>query len=167
MSPVAGRLARLRRFVPPAALFLGLFVFGMSLFSLGSEASRDSVQTLEPSHLVAANGTAVLVYPVEHYAPGRATVNVDYSFPQAAGDTYFVGCEDAQRLLAGGRPEEPGLAFVGLRENAFEVNPQTVDRLIAFVEERGSRVYCAPSLAFQWEVLGGDPATNRPTVSAV
>src|SRR5688572_21884367 len=100
---MAGRLERLRRFAPPVALFVGLFIFGMSLFSLGSAASRDSVQTLEPSALVVANGTAALVYPVEYYAYGRATVNVSYSFPQAAGDAYFVGCPDAQRLLAGGR----------------------------------------------------------------
>lgn len=163
---MAGRLARLRRFGPPAALFVGLFVFGMSLFSLGSEASRDSVQVLEPSRLVVTNGTAVLVYPVESYSWQRATVNVSYAFPQAAGDAYFVGCQDAQLLLAGARPEQPGLAFEGLRENAFEVNAQTVgDHLIAF--QRTSRAYCAPSLAFLWEAPGGDPAPNRPAVSAV
>ena len=165
---MAGRLARLRRLAPPAALFVGLFIFGMSLFSLGSEASRDQVQTLEPSKLVVTNGTAVLVYPVEDYAWERATVNVSYSFPQAAGDAYFVGCQDTQRLLAGERPEEAGLVFVGLRENAFKVNRQTVgDHLIAFADERGSRVYCAPSLAFLWAAPGGDPAANHPAVSAV
>lgn len=163
---------RLRRLAPPAALFLGLFLFGVSLLVLGTEATEEGSRALHPSGLTTANGTAVLVYPVEYFGQRTERVDVAYSFPQAAGDAFFASCDELPLLREGRPPADPLLAFTSLREGSFVVSHQTVadrTRLYVFVEDeegRGYREYCDPAIVFQWATSGGDPSSNRPAVTA-
>lgn len=159
---------RLRRLLPPLALFGGLFLFGVSLLVLGTEATEDGSVELAPSRLTVANGSALLVYPVGYYGHRTERIDVAYAFPQSPGDAYFVGCDDLADLAAGRSPTRDRLAFEGLRDGAFVVSHQTfpvrdpyysVDEA---AEERGLR-YCDPAVAFRWAAPEGDPSLNRPT----
>ena len=160
---------RLRRFAPPAALFAGLFLFGISLLVLGTEATEEGTRVLDPSSVTVSNGTALLVYPVEYYWQPTERIDVTYGFPQGPGDAYFVGCEDLRRLMGGGAPAQPALAFVNLPQGSFAVTRQTAPDLDALftTDENGRRRYCVTSaVAFRWAAPEGDPAANRPTVTA-
>ena len=162
-------LGRLRRLLPPAALFAGLFLFGMSLFILGSEASEEGVEPLDPSSLTVANASAVLVYPADYFPYERSFLNVTFAFPQAPGDAYFVSCDDAARLMAGQEPLAPALAFQRLQEGAFRVSRQTVpDRDVVYsLDENGELDYCGGAIVLRWAAPEGDPVANRPAVSVV
>lgn len=164
------RLAGLRRAVPPLALLAGLFFFGLSLLILGTQATEEASVALDPSSLTVANGSAVLVYPVEYYFSSRS-VNVTYLYPQAPGNAYFVGCEDIARLREGGAPTQPLLAFQRLKEGTFLITDQTVtsrDPFFTVDEERGTYEYvCDPAVVFQWTAVGDDPGANRPSASVI
>lgn len=169
-APRRRRLAALRRLVPPLALFAGLFFFGLSLLLLGTQATEEASRPLDASSLTVANGTALLVYPVESYFSSRA-INVTYLYPQAPGDAYFVGCEDIGRMREGGAPTQPLLAFQRLKEGTFLISDQTVtsrDPIFTVDEERGTYEYvCDPAVVFQWAAAGDDPGANRPSVSVI
>ena len=162
---------RLRRFVPPAVLFVGLFFFGVSLLVLATQGTEEGTRVLQPASLTSANGTALLTYPAERVgSSGR--IDVAYAFPQSPGAAYFVGCEDVEQMKRGRQPADPALAFVGLREGTFVVSRQTVpdaDALYVLEEAApgGDRWwrYCA-SVAFVW-ATDGDPSANRPTATIV
>lgn len=163
---------RFRRIAPPAALFAGLFLFGVSLLVLGTEASEEGTIALDPSSLTVVNDTALLVYPVGYYGSSDVRVNVTYAFPQAAGDAFFVGCADNAAMKAGGDPVAAPLAFTRLREGSFVVSSQTVPRTaqsLFYTEdpETGRIAYCKSAVVFRWAAVEGDPATNRPEVSVV
>lgn len=170
---MAGRLRRLRPFAAPAALFAGLFFFGVSLLVLGTEATEEGARAIEPSSLTVTNGTALLVYPVEYFGQHTERIDVAYAFRQAPGDAYFVGCDDLARLRGREAPEEPMLAFTALREGSFVASHQTIpdrDPLFALDEERSQgdteyRRYCEPAVAFLWGAPDGDPATNMPNAT--
>lgn len=169
-APWRRRLAGLRRLVPPLALFAGLFFFGVSLLMLGVQATEEASRALDASSLTVANGSAVLVYPVESYFSSRS-INVSYVYPQAPGDAYFVGCEDIGRMREGGAPARPLLAFQRLKESTFLISDQTVtsrDPIFTIDEERGTYQYvCDPAVVFQWAASGDDPGANRPSVSVI
>lgn len=156
---------RLRRFLPPIALFAGLFFFGVSLLVLGTGALENDATEYDATSLTVTNGTALLLYSTEYYGYQRAHINVTYAFPQAPGDAFFVGCNDAVRMRGGGEPQAPILAFENLRAGRFVVSDQTA----AYDESlyvRDARA-CAAFVAFRWAAPGDDPAPNRPEVSAV
>lgn len=168
---MAGRLRRLRPLVPPLVLFAGLFFFGLSLLLLGTEATEEGPRELHPSSLTVDNGTALLVYHAAYLRQNSERVEVEYEFAQTAGDAYFVGCEDLERLKAGNPPAAPLLAFTNLREGSFVVSRQTVTDRDALFVERESREgstylrYCEPAAVFQWAAPEGDPAPNRPNAT--
>lgn len=160
---------RLRRLLPPTALFAGLFFFGVSLLVLGTTATEDSTRELAPASLTTANGTALLVYPVDYFGYRGERIDVAYAFPQGPGEAYFVGCDDVAQARRGRPPAAPMLAFVGLREGTFVASAQTVpdiDALFsageAMVDEPPRRRYCEPFVVFRWNVTDGDPSANRP-----
>lgn len=167
-----GRFAGLvRRSLPQIALFGGLALFGITLIILGVEGAGEGTRELHPASLTVVNESALLVYPVDYRGYSYSRVDVGYAFPQAAGNTYFVGCEDLDAMLQGGDPASPVLAFVNLREGEFVVSDQTV-RSRAFLRttvdtaEGEERRYCSPALVFRWAAPEADPALNRPTVNA-
>lgn len=159
-------LRRLRRHLPPLALFGGLFLFGVSLLVLGTSATEEGATSLQPSSLTVANGTAVLTYRVGYYGYSYNHIEVAYDFPLAPGDAYFVRCSDILRIQRGEPPVEPLLAFTGLANNTFVVSTQTVADLwrLRYVDSEENR--CAPGIAFQWEAIDGGPTANRPEVVA-
>ncbi|HUR69576.1 MAG TPA: hypothetical protein VM370_10050 [Candidatus Thermoplasmatota archaeon] len=169
-APPRRRFASVRRAIPPIALFAGLFFFGVSLLMLGVQATEEASRALDASGLTVANGTALLVYPVESYFNMRS-INVTYLYPQAAGDAYFVGCEDIGRMREGGAPTRPLLAFERLKGGTFVISDQTVtsrDPIFTLDEERGTYEYvCDPAVVFQWSTVGDDPGANRPAASVI
>lgn len=168
---MAGRLRRLGRFVPPLALFAGLFFFGVSLLVLGTEATEEGPRELHPSSLTLNNDTALLVYHAAYLRQNSERVEVEYQFPQTAGDAYFVGCEDLEQLKAGALPADPMLVFTNLSEGHFVVSRQTVtDRSQFFVESErypGTQRYCEPAVVLAWSAAEGDPAANRPNATVM
>lgn len=164
-----GRLRRLRRFMPPAFLFAGLLLFGVSLLVLGTEATEEGAIELDPSRLTVANGTAVLLYPVDYFGERGVSIVTSYEFPQAPGDAYLVGCDDVGQMVQGHAPVAPVLAFAGLRNGTFVASSQTVavrNLGYTFNETTESWRRCEAAIAFQWDAAGGDPTANRPEVTA-
>lgn len=163
-----GRLRRLRRFAPPAFLFAGLLLFGVSLLVLGTEATEEGTIELDPSRLTVANGTAVLLYPIEYLGERGASVVTSYAFPQAPGDAYLIRCDDTAQMVQGHAPVQPVLAFSHLRNGTFVASSQTVTvRNLGYTlnETTGYWERCDAAIAFQWDVPDGDPAANRPEVT--
>lgn len=160
---------RLRRIAPPAALFAGLFFFGVSLLVLGTEATEEGSRGLDPSSLTVNNGTALLVYPVDYYGARTERIEVAYAFPQAAAEAYFVTCDDLRAMTRGRPPSEPLLAFTGLREGAFVVSRQTLPPTTWYytLDEEGEARVCDPAVAFRWGAPDGDPTPNRPAAEVV
>lgn len=162
---------RLRRILPPLAMLAGLFLFGVSLLVLGTEATEKGVSVLQPAELATANGTAALVYPVGYYGYRTAHIEVAYNFPTAPGNAYFAGCEDTEALRSGEAPTDPMLQFIALRNWTFVVSSQTAPIRDPYytvddaARERGYR-YCDPALVFTWDASNGDPTVNQPTVDA-
>lgn len=157
---------RARRILPPAVMVVGLFLFGVSLIQLGTQANPEEAQELHPGGLTVANGTAVLLYPVNYFGYQTERIDVNYTFPMAPGTAYFVDCPDVAALVRGDAPADPLLTFVGLRENSFVVSHQTLPPLDPFFSIDQERlVPCDPAIAFVWNAT--DPAPNKPTVSAL
>jgi len=160
---VAGRL---RRVFPPAVMVFGLFLFGVSLVQLGTEASPDEAVPLHPGSLTVANGTAALLYPVGYFGYRSDHIDVQYAFPQAAGAAYFVDCYDAAALAGGHPPATPLLAFTGLRSGSFVVSTQTLPPLDPYFSiDQATNRPCDPAVAFTWAAT--DPEPNRPEVSVL
>lgn len=160
---------RLRRLAPPAALFAGLFLFGVSLLVLGTEATDEGSRELHPTSLTATNGTAALVYHAGYFGQRTERIDVEYAFPQAPGEAYFVGCEGLGEVAQGRAPPSPLLAFTNLREGEFVVSQQTVPGRVYFttIDDDGRRVPCDPAVVIRWEAPEGDPAANRPEVTVM
>lgn len=157
---------RLRRVFPPAVMVVGLFLFGVSLVQLGTEADPDEARPLHAGSLTVANGTAVLLYPVDYFAFYSDHIDVQYAFPEAAGTAYFVDCYDAAALAAGHPPAAPLLEFSGLRSGAFVVSAQTlppIDRYLNYDEEANRP--CDSAVAFTW--AAADPEPNRPEATVL
>jgi hypothetical protein len=164
---MARRPGRLRRLLPPVAMVFGLFLFGIALVQLGSQASPEQARALHPGSLTMANGTAVLLYPVNYFAYRQDHIEVSYSFPQAAGDAYFVDCPDAAALAQGRLPQDPLLTFVGQRTGTFVVSYQTLPPIEFYLTydvelERP----CDAAVALVWPATT-DPAQNRPDASVL
>ena len=158
---------RIRRLLPPAAMVLGLFLFGLSLAQLSFEVSPETAVPIHAGSLTAANGTAILLYPIDYFGYGNAHLDVNYTFPQEAGRASFVDCEDAAALARGQPARDPLLTFVGQRQGSFVVSHQTLpsgDRYLTYDEVR--RTPCEPAVALEW-AAGTDLAANKPTVSVL
>lgn len=163
------RFARLRRILPPVALLAGLFFFGISLLLLGTGATQEESVELEPASLTVANGSALLVYPVD-YIYSADHINATYAFPASPGDAFFVRCDDLARLRDGQDAADPLLEFERLREGTLIISYQTISRPMSMYREdpaTGERVYCERAIAFRWDAPDGDPASNRPEVAAI
>lgn len=159
---------RLRRVVPPFALFAGLLFFGLGLLYLAAESHEEGELALAPSVLAVTGGSGLVVYPVEYHNEDTERIDVAYTFPGGSGEAYFVGCADVARLREGAPPQAPFLAFTGLADATFHVDHQVVaDWRPFYVEDGGFRHYCAPALAFRWPAQGDDPSVGRPEVRAV
>jgi hypothetical protein len=158
---------RLRRLLPPLALFAGLLLFGISLLVIGIEASGTDPQPLQPSAFISENGTAALAYPTKYFGLRGDHVEVSYAFPSAPGDALVVDCEGYRAVLTG-EPVTPLLAFTGLQEGRFDVTHQTLPSgahyAIVVDPQTGARTFCEPVVVFRWDVAGGDATANRPTV---
>lgn len=155
----------LRRILPPLALFAGLFFFGVSLLLLGTSASVDEPIELEPSLVVPANGSAVLLYHIDHFR-GSDRIDVTYAFPQGPGDAYVVPCDEVSRLRAGSPPTNVLLAFIGLRNGSFAVTYQTVPEIEELQMLDQEERTCDPAIAFRWSAPDGDPGKDLPAVRA-
>lgn len=160
-----------RRLVAPAALFLGLALFGVTLLTLGGAASNDAVTRLEPSFLGVVNGTASMIYPTDYYGYSKTSVDATFSFPEAAGNASFVGCTDRDRALSGQPPAHPLVAYNAVRGGTLHVSRQTVGpysyRLLAPDDRYLDDSTCyTGALLFQWAAPDGKPEANKPVVEA-
>lgn len=157
---------RARRILAPLAMLLGLLLFGTSLLQLNSQANPRQEVQLNPGSLALANGTAVLLYPIDYFGFWTDRIEVAYSFPDAAGDAYVIGCEDTAALLGGDPAASPFMRFNGLREGSFVITRQTLPPLSHFYSvDQASRVPCDPAVAFVWAT--DDPTQNRPDASVL
>jgi hypothetical protein len=164
---MARRPGRLRRLLPPVAMVFGLFLFGIALVQLGSQASPEQARVLHPGSLTMSNGTAVLLYPVNYFAYRQDHIEVSYAFPQTAGDAYFVDCPDAAALAQGRPPQDPLLTFVGQRTGTFVVSYQTLPPLESYLTyDLELDQPCDAAVALVWPATT-DPGENRPEASVL
>jgi hypothetical protein len=164
---MARRPGRLRRLLPPVAMVFGLFLFGIALVQLGSQASPQQARVLHPGSLTMANGTAVLVYPVNYFAYRQDHIEVSYSFPEAPGDAYFVDCPGAAALAKGRLPQAPLLTFVGQRTGTFVVSYQTLPPIESYLTyDVELNRPCDAAVALVWAATT-DPGQNKPDVAVL
>lgn len=159
---------RFRRLLAPGALFLGLAFFGGSVLILGALASQPASTELAPSTLTAANGTGVLLYQVHNYVNYWGKLDVSFSFPQAAGNAYYVACDDFDAVLAGQTPTSPLMKFGPVHNGSFVVSSQTVSPYDLYSKvDRHLSGACHVAVAFTWNATGNDPEPNKPTARLV
>jgi len=159
----------LPRSLPLAFMLTGVALFGASLAALSLEGSGAGTHELEPTTLVVANDSAVILYPVDYHGHRYSRVDVQYEFPREAGEAYFVGCSDAAALERGEAPAAPALKFTHQRSGKFVVWDQTVRDIAALyggVAPDARDASCRPAVAFRWPAIEQDAALNRPEVAA-
>lgn len=160
------RSSWLRRYLPPIALFGGLALFAVSMFSLAAAYIGGASETLHASHLGVANGTGVLVYPTPYCGCGNSQIDVSFAFPSTPGDAYFVDCSEVPPMEAGANASDPILSFTGIKEHSFVVSRQTLGESLFDRHYRTSSCYDT-ALVFRWPAPSGGASANAPDVSAV